>query len=456
MQVVGIYKDNDISASTRTRKIRPDYRRLLRDAETGLVKVVLAYTSARITRRPRENEDLIELGEHHGTVFQYVASPAFDLNTANGRMVARILAASDAGQAETTAELILRKKLERAQAGKFHGGSRPYGYEKDGKTPRLCEIKVVIEAVRRIGAGESQASVIRSFNDRGTRTADGGLWAVGNFKRTITKKRYVIFDDSDPERRGICEHNGVEYRAEWEGFVTRAEHALMMAQLQNDAQPWAHGLANGRKYLLSGLLRCGGCQASGEPCEAPMLGQARKRENGTHQRRYRCKGRDNFARVVGCGKVFRDATALDEFITEVVLARFDSPDIARALTSKDDADKVEELVKELARLNVRRKTLAAEHALKPYQDYDIMRSTIMQAIGEAEKELSKLHVGSAKALLPSSQPMRDAWEKASIEWKRDILKLVIERIIVRPGSPGGRTWNGHRFNPDAIEVVWRF
>lgn len=455
VNVVDVYKDNDISASTRTKKKRPDYRRLLRDAETGRIKVIIAYTSARITRRPRENEDLIELAEKHGTVFQYVASPAFDLNTANGRLIARILVANDAGMAETTAELIARKKLERAQNGQFHGGSRPYGYEKDGKTPRLCEIKVVIEAVRRLGAGESQASIIRNFNDRGTKTAEGGMWTVGNFKRTITKKRYVIFDGNDPERRGTCEHSSGDYRAEWEGFVTRAEHELMMARFQKTGQPWAHGLANGRRYLLSGLMRCGGSHASGEPCTAPMIGQARKRDNGTHQRRYRCKGRDNFARVVGCGKVFRDAAALDEFVSEAVLSRFDSPDIARALTPKEEATKVDELVKELTRLNLRRRQLAAEHALKPYEDYDIMRSTIMEAIGDVEKQLSKLHVGSAKSLLPSSQPLREAWEKESIEWKRDIIKLVVERIIVHPGSPGARTWKGHRFDPDRVQIVWR-
>ncbi|MCX4742800.1 recombinase family protein [Streptomyces antibioticus] len=455
VNVVDVYKDNDISASTRTKKKRPDYRRLLRDAEAGRIKVIIAYTSARITRRPRENEDLIDLAEHHGTVFQYVASPAFDLNTANGRMVARILVASDAGMAETTAELITRKKQQRAENGQFHGGGRPYGYEKDGKTPRLCEIKVVMEAVRRLGAGESQASVIRSFNDRGTKTADGGLWAVGNFKRTVTKLRYVIFDDDDPERRGTREHSSGLYRAEWEGFVTRTAHALMMSQLEKSAQPWAHGLATGRKYLLSGLCVCGGFLASGEPCMASMYGQARKRENGTRQPRYRCKGRDNFAREVGCGKVFRDAEALDAFISEAVLARFDSPDIARVLTPKDDAAKVDELVKKLAGFNLRRQQLAAEHALKPYDDYDIMRATIMSAIGETEKELSKLHVGNVKHLLPADQPMRVAWENASVAWKRDIIKLLIERIIVHPGSPGGKTWNGYRFDPSKIEVIWR-
>ncbi|MFJ1594109.1 recombinase family protein [Kitasatospora albolonga] len=83
VNIVDVYKDNDISASTK--KKRPDYRRLLRDAEAGRIKVIIAYTSARITRRPRENEDLIDLAEHHGTVFQYVASPGSAGSRRRGR-----------------------------------------------------------------------------------------------------------------------------------------------------------------------------------------------------------------------------------------------------------------------------------------------------------------------------------------------------------------------------------
>jgi DNA invertase Pin-like site-specific DNA recombinase len=455
VNVVEVYKDNDISASTRSKKKRPDYRRLLRDAELGRIKVIIAYTSARMTRRPRENEDLIDLAEKHGTVFQYVASPAFDLNTANGRMIARILVASDAGMAETTAELIARKKLERAQAGKFHGGGRPYGYEKDGKTLRDSEADVVAEGVGRVVGGESQTAIIRRLNDRGSLTAEGGLWTVGNFKRTFTKKRYVIFDDNDPEKRGIREHATGEYRAEWPGIITRAEHALMMARFSQDTQPWAHGPANGRRYLLSGLTRCGGVLASGEPCGAAMYGQARKRDNGIRQRRYRCKGLDNHAREVGCGKVFRDAAALDEFVTEAVLLRLDSPEVARALASEEDAAKVDELVKKLAGFNLRRRQLAAEHALKPYDDYDIMRAAIMGAIGEVETELRQLQVGSARTLLPMDQPVRAFWEKAPLEWQRDVVKLLVEKIIVLPGSPGSMMWNGHRFNRDHIKIIWR-
>ncbi|MFC1406122.1 recombinase family protein [Streptacidiphilus jeojiense] len=336
VRVVGVYKDNDISASTRTKRKRKDYQRLLGDASTGFLKVVLAYTTSRITRKPRENEDLIELAEAHGTLFFYVASPDFDLNTASGRMIARILAAKDAGEAEETAERVARAALQRAEAGKFHGGGRPYGYEKDGVTLRDSEIEEYEEGVRRLIGGESQTAMVRRLNDRGSLTAEGALWTVGNLKRMFAKKRYVIYDDSDPEKRGTREHQTGEYRAEWPGVITRAEYELMMARFQQHTQPWAHGLSNGRKYLLSGLARCGGVLASGDPCGTAMYGQARKRDNGTSQRRYRCKGLDNHARQIGCGKVFRDAAALDEFVTEAVLYRLDSPEVARALASEQD------------------------------------------------------------------------------------------------------------------------
>ena len=73
---VDIYPDDDISASTRSRKRRPQYELLLADARAGRFDVVVAYTSGRLTRRPRELEDLIDLAERHGTRLVYVRSPA--------------------------------------------------------------------------------------------------------------------------------------------------------------------------------------------------------------------------------------------------------------------------------------------------------------------------------------------------------------------------------------------
>lgn len=444
LAVFQVYTDNDISASTRSRKLRPAYQQMIADAKLGLFTHILAYTSSRLTRKPREHEDLIELGEQYGVTFEYLRSPSFDLNTANGRMIARMLAAADANEAEQTSERVARSVEQRAKDGKFHGGARPYCYEPDGVTLRPGEVATFRNIVARVIAGESQISIIKSLNQGDTPSQSGKQWTVANLKTVLLKRRYVIgFDDGS----GIREHSSGEYKACWQGIISQADHELMVARFKASGQPWAHGLANGRKYLLSGLTRCGTCSAA-------MYGQAKRREDGSKRRRYRCKGLDNYAKEVGCGKVFRDATALDEFITECVLFRFDSPEMLAALAPDEDAGQADELAKELAYYNQRRKTLALEHAVKPYEDYHLMRSGIMGEIQRVEAALSKLQSARAKVVLPKDG-LRAAWPDLSLEQQRDIIKLVIEKITVIPGNPGMKMWSGYRFDPDKVKITWR-
>ena len=59
--VVGVFIDNDISASTRSRKRRPRFEDMLAAVERGEVGVIVAYSNSRLTRRPLELENLIKL-----------------------------------------------------------------------------------------------------------------------------------------------------------------------------------------------------------------------------------------------------------------------------------------------------------------------------------------------------------------------------------------------------------
>lgn len=91
LQVVGRYEDNDMGAPTHSTEPRRSYKQMLADAVDGRFDVIVAHASSCLTPRPRENEDLIELVERHGIRFMYRNSPSFDLNTADGRNVARFL-----------------------------------------------------------------------------------------------------------------------------------------------------------------------------------------------------------------------------------------------------------------------------------------------------------------------------------------------------------------------------
>lgn len=56
-----VYRENDTSASTKSRQPRPVFEQLLQDSERGTFTVLLAHSRSRLTRRPLEYERLIAL-----------------------------------------------------------------------------------------------------------------------------------------------------------------------------------------------------------------------------------------------------------------------------------------------------------------------------------------------------------------------------------------------------------
>ncbi|MET8156508.1 recombinase family protein [Sphaerisporangium sp. NPDC005289] len=60
-QVVDVYSDNDVSAYSGSP--RPAWRRLLEDIETGTVDAIACWHVDRLTRSPRELEDVIDLAD---------------------------------------------------------------------------------------------------------------------------------------------------------------------------------------------------------------------------------------------------------------------------------------------------------------------------------------------------------------------------------------------------------
>lgn len=98
--VAQVFTDNDLSASTRSRKPRREYAEMLAAAERGEFEVILAYSNSRLTRRPAELEQLVSLFERAGVRICTVASGGTDLSRADGRAIARTLAAWDCAEAE--------------------------------------------------------------------------------------------------------------------------------------------------------------------------------------------------------------------------------------------------------------------------------------------------------------------------------------------------------------------
>lgn len=63
------------------------------------------------------------------------------------------------------------------------------------------------------------------------------------------------------------------------------------------------------------------------------------------------------------------------------------------------------------------------------------KQTAEAELERIEQEIRRLNASEAvTALLPAAQTIRQAWEADdSMEWKRSLLQLVINRIVVNPG-----------------------
>jgi site-specific DNA recombinase len=241
-----IYIENDTGASSRSKKPRPEFDKMMGLARSNHYDAVIAYSSSRLTRRPLENELLIDLYEKHRVLIHYANTNDNDLSTARGRRRARDDAARDAEEVEELAERVSRTALQRAEEGRENGGTRPYGWSAEDRTrldPR--EHAVIVEMADRALAGESLRSIAADLNTRGIPTVKGAAWSSTAIKGILTNPRLVA--------RRIYKGEDVG-AASWEPALPRATFDRLHLLLTDPAR---------------GVRRTGRVEGPGEGPETP-------------------------------------------------------------------------------------------------------------------------------------------------------------------------------------------
>lgn len=421
------YVDNDLSAFSGKR--RPGYEQMLADIADGIRDAVLVYHADRLTRRPIELEQFLEVITAAGLGHvRFVAGADVDIANGDGLMVLRLLAAVAANESASKSRRVRRKLDEVAAAGRPHGGYlRPFGYDDDKITVRPDEAEVIRVLAARYLAGESQRSLAAWLDREGVRTVTGGPWRTSTLMAMLRSGRIA----------GLREHRGqVVGPAVWEPIITPAERDRVLARLAAGA---VSGRRPPRRYLLSGLLRCGRCGNT-------LYSSARKTA-----RRYVCLSGPDHG---GCGRLTVVAPPLEELITAAVLYRLDTPDLADALAGRVAQDEAaaalsesvaddREQLDELARLYAQRAIGARE--------WLAARNPIEERIRQAEKRLSRATRSDALAgLVGNSAALRGQWSGLDLTRQAAIVAAVLDHVVIGPGISGAR-----ELDPDRADPVWR-
>jgi len=421
------YVDNDISAYRGKR--RPAYTRMLEDIEAGQRDAVIVYNTDRLTRRPIELEQFVAICETAGLRQFATVTADIDLGNDDGMFMARILAAVAAKESGRKSERLKRKARETAEAGRPNGGNlRPFGYEKNQLTVVESEAVVIREAASRYLAGESLMSLATWLQDSGVLSVAGGQWRTSTLRQTLTNPRIA----------GLRAHNGVVVaKAQWPAIITPQQHEQLVAAF---ARKTASNRRTPRRYLLSGMLRCGKC--------GNKLFSAARRDT----RRYVCMSGPDHG---GCGRLTIVAAPVEEWLAEAVLMRLDSPVMADVLAGRAAADERHTaLVAVLQEDQAQMRELAEMWAGKAISsaEWKAAREPIEARIYNTERQLGQLTGTSTLAgIVGHGSELQASWENLNLSRQAAIVAAVLDYATIAPGNGGGRG----AVDMNRISATWR-
>lgn len=416
-EVVETITDNDMSASTG--RPRPGYQQLLRLMRARTVDAVVVWHVDRLTRRLVDLEEVISICEATGVRLATVTGD-IDLGTDTGRMLARILASVARGEVERKGVRQRRANEQRATAGHMGWTRRPFGYDRrDGEVVVVDEEARALErAAELVLAGETLAAAVRMLDARKLTTTAGKPWNVTSLRRALLNPRYA----------GRVTYNGADVTAGAWPVVLPAETQQRLAEKLRDVQRRVQQ-GTEAKFLLSGVARCG-------RCDAVMFATTMK-NRGTPYMGYRC---------VSC-YLARRLDLVDDLVVTVILDRLARPDAATLFADDED---VPALRAECAELRTRRDDLAGLLA-----DGLLSATAVRERSGELTRRINALEDRISQALgesplaaLIDADDIWATWEALPLRSRKSVVDLLMTVTIL----PAGK---GQRFTPEQVQIDWR-
>lgn len=446
LTVHDVYQDNDIGASrlTNKRKVREGYNRLLSDAKAGVFTHVLAYSSSRLTRTTRDIGTFTELAaKPYGISFATVVSGRLDFATSDGLMMAEILAAIDAGEANRISERQKRTFLENALEGKPKlQNQRPFGWERDGVTIVPEEAALIREAVDKIIDGASITSIAREWEKRGIKTAAGSAtWSWSPLQRLLTGWRTAGVRTY--HREPVRDAQGQLVRGQWEPIISLDQREAALAMLGKRARlKQRQG-----SWLLSGVVMC-------SLCNERMYGAL---ANSSRPSTYTCSK--------GSGHNAISADKLEWYVEGQVVHHIVRRAEEMAYHGGFSAEKAEVVWQGQERYDILNRKMAELWEAYHADALTITEVTAQQA--RMRDELAALEDDRRGFLEAHAKPSGEfsnsfqVWQHAVGDWPNKplseralLIRHELEYVYVKKGQKGRAGWGAESFEK-RLEFVWK-
>ncbi|MEU0001529.1 recombinase family protein [Streptomyces microflavus] len=453
--VVEVYVDNDVSAYSG--KKRPRYQQMLTDLDDGLATVVIAWHTDRLHRNLSELEAYMALSRAKGVVTHTVKTGLLDLASASGQLTAGMLGTIARYESAHKAERVAAARRQKAKAGQWAGGIRPFGWgvetgkfrtktEKvtdpesgeqsviETEVPVLDMTKLVPEEGAALEVGSDMILSGGSIRGWVRWLADKGLLSTTGKAIEPPSARDLLLR---PRNAGIAIYQGEEIgRGLWEPAVSEPKFRAVVAILTNPDRVTTTG--SQPRWLGSLIYRCGraGCTSTARCTKV----------GGSKQPSYRCQA-DH-----GGG---RHADRLDRYIVDLLVERLSQPDAVDLLEPAPDGINAAALQLESEQIRRRLTDLAGMFGSGQITmaQFTEGSDTARAQLEGVTSQLARAAVTDPLVGLVGVPDVRAAWEACDLGRQRTVLRALLD-VTLHPPRPG-RMPDGGYFDYDAIETRWK-
>lgn len=433
-----VYVDNDISAWNG--KHRPEYRRMLADIAAGKIDAVVVWDLDRLTRSPKELEEFFEVCDAAKLKAMATYTGDIDLGTRTGQFMARVLGAHAKKSSDDTAARVRRASDDKAAKGEWKNtGMRPYGYRWDAESKQLLvveeEAALVREAADRILKNESRRSIVRDWTKRGLRSSNDGPWTITRLNRVLRSPRIAA----------LRVHRGeVVGEGKWEPLLDRETWNRVTRRITREGNRHP----GRQRHVLTGTLVCGGRDKNGKRsgCGEKLGAKMRSAEQ---IRTYACSGVDCVGSRIGAEPLERIVldTAWTYFEPDPVYVSGDSPEL---LALEERLAELEETERQLGHDHYRQKVISRPVFMQEMAALRDERDDLQRQRRKLEKSRGVVVLTAVQVASIEGPPETlTGADDETVEFWRQVVRTVFERIEVAPG------WKGRRFSPERVTMHLR-
>jgi len=455
--LVRSYEDRALSGASDQ---RPAYQQMLADAEAGQFDVLVSEALDRLGRRL---SDVARLYDH--LEFRGVMLHAVNIGQVTTMHV---------GLLGTMAQLYLsdlkdktrRGQLGRALVGKIPGG-RAYGYRLvDGQPGERqvdeSEALVVRRIFRDFSAGMSPQAITKALNKEGVSGPDGRQWRDTTIRGQADRGTGIL---NNSLYAGRIEWNRCSYVKDpksgkrvarpnpkdlwevvdvpklrivdqdlWEAVKLRQRE--LSFEIRRDNGGNALNCAHRRKFLLSGLLKCGCCGGGFTIVAQDRYGCATHRSKGTCHNSATVTRQEIEGRVLGG---LKEKLLAPELVREFVRAFQEE-------VNRTNAEREEQFRADRQQLDSIKRKIAGIVSAIEEGDYsralgerlaslEKQQELLEGRLSEAPPSTVRLHPRLAEVYAEKIQQLEKALNDPAIRAEAaDVLRSLIDRIDLRPGS----------------------